>query len=87
MTAKKALNYLIQSTTSDRVLLRATEIDKFFEDKKSFISHIVHDELVIDFHDSERDLIPSVKEMFEKDNFKANINVGKNYLDLEELKL
>jgi hypothetical protein len=87
VTARKALNYLIQSTTSDRVLLRATEIDKLLENKKSFISHIVHDELVVDFHDSERDLIPSVKEVFEKDNFKANINVGKNYLDFEELKL
>jgi len=85
--ARKALNYLIQSTTSDRVLLRATEIDKLLEGKKSFISHIVHDELVLDFHESDRDQLEQIKEIFEIDNFKANINIGSNYLDLKELKI
>jgi DNA polymerase I-like protein with 3'-5' exonuclease and polymerase domains len=85
--AKKALNYLIQSTTSDRVMTRATEIDNLLKERKSFISHIVHDELVLDFHESDRDLLPKIKEVFETDNFKANIMIGSNYLDLKELKL
>ena len=84
---RKALNYLIQSTTSDRVLSRAVEIDKFLEGRKSFISHIVHDEIVIDFDNEERELMLDVKQIFEKDNFKANINAGKNYLEFEELKI
>ena len=84
---RKALNYLIQSTTSDRVLSRAIEIDKFLEEKKSFISHIVHDEIVIDFDDAERVLITDVKKIFEKDNYKANVQAGKNYLDLGELRI
>jgi hypothetical protein len=84
---RKALNYLIQSTTSDRVLSRAVEIDKFLEGRKSFISHIVHDEIVIDFDNKERELMLDVKQIFEKDNFKANINAGKNYLEFEELKI
>ena len=83
--AKKALNYLIQSTTSDRVLIRATEIDDLLKERKSFISHIVHDELVLDFHESDRDLLPKIKEIFETDNFKANIMIGPNYLDLKDL--
>jgi hypothetical protein len=84
---RKALNYLIQSTTSDRVLSRAVEIDKFLEGKKSFISHIVHDEIVIDFCDEERTDLPYIKQIFESDNFMANIQAGKNYLELEELKI
>ena len=87
VSAKKALNYLIQSTTSDRVMTRATEIDNLLKERKSFISHIVHDELVLDFHESDRDLLPKIKEVFETDNFKANIMIGPNYLDLKELKL
>jgi len=83
--AKKALNYLIQSTTSDRVLIRATEIDSLLKERKTFISHIVHDELVLDFHESDRDLLPKIKEIFETDNFKANIMIGPNYLDLKDL--
>ena len=85
MPAKKALNYLIQSTTSDRVLIRATEIDSLLKERKSFISHIVHDELVLDFHESDRDLLPKIKEIFETDGFMANIMIGPNYLDLKDL--
>ena len=84
---RKALNYLIQSTTADRVLERAVVIDKMLEDKKSFISHIVHDEIVIDLCDEERDTLPEIKKAFEKDGFMANINAGKNYLDFDRLKI
>ena len=88
--SKKALNYLIQSTTADIVLERAVEMDKFLEDKKSFISHIVHDEIIIDLDDDERDLIPEIKKLFAENklaNYLVNLKVGKNYYDLEELKL
>lgn len=84
---RRALNYLIQSSTSDRVMSRAVEIDKFLDGKKSFVSHIVHDEVVVDFSDDERDLLVDVKSIFETDDFSANMRAGKNYLDLEELKL
>ena len=85
---RKAFNYLIQSTTADLVMERAIEIDKFLVDKKSFISHIVHDEIVIDLHDSERTLAPLIKNIFENNSlgqFRSNINAGKNYYDLKEL--
>ena len=84
---RKALNYLIQSTTADRVLERAVVIDKMLEDKKSFISHIVHDEIVIDLCDEERSILPEIKKTFEKDGFMANINAAKNYLDFDRLKI
>ena len=84
---RRALNYLIQSTTSDRVLERAVKIDEFLQNKKSFISHIVHDEIVIDLSDEDRDELPWIKQIFENDNFMANVQAGKNYLELEELKI
>ena len=85
---RKAFNYLIQSTTADLVMERAVEIDKFLEGKKSFISHIVHDEIVIDLDDSERSVAPLIKNIFENNSlgkFRGNINAGKNYYDLKEL--
>jgi hypothetical protein len=87
---RKALNYLIQSTTADLVLDRAIAIDKYLRDKKSFISHIVHDEIVIDLADSERDLVPEIKALFaanQLDTFLVNLSCGKNYYDLKELDL
>ena len=81
------MNYLIQSATSDRVLSRAVEIDELLRNTKSFISHIVHDEIVVDLCDEDRGLLLYIKEIFEKDNYKANISAGKNYFDFEELKI
>lgn len=87
---RRAFNYLIQSTTADLVMERATKIDNFLNDKKSFISHIVHDEIVIDLDDQERDLVPLIKNIFENNvlgHFRGNINAGKNYFELKELQL
>jgi len=87
---RKALNYLVQSTTADLVLDKAVEIDEFLQGKKSFVSHIVHDEIVIDMPDDERELIGDIKKMFAENrlgSYFVNLKAGKNYLDLEELSL
>ena len=64
--------------------------NKFLNDKKSCISHIVHDEIVIDLDDTERDIVPDIKEMFENNKigkFLCNLNAGQNYYDLKALYL
>jgi hypothetical protein len=83
---RKALNYLIQSTTADRVLEKAVLIDKMLEGKKSFISHVVHDEIVIDYSDEDRSMVFGIRDIFE-DGYLANIRAGKDYYNLNELKL
>jgi DNA polymerase I-like protein with 3'-5' exonuclease and polymerase domains len=87
---RKAFNYLIQSTTADLVLDRAVEVDKMLEGKKSFVSHIVHDELVIDVADEDREMVPQIRDMFSHnkiDKYLVNLRAGKNYLDLKDLNL
>jgi hypothetical protein len=87
---ERAVNYLIQSTTADLVNDRAVAIDEFLKDKKSFISHIVHDELVLDVSEDEKYLIPELKEMFSKNKlatYKTNLQAGKDYYSLGELNL
>lgn len=87
---KKSLNYIIQSTTADLVNDRAVAIDAFLEGKQSFVSHIVHDEIVIDMPDNERYLIPEIKDIFSNnklDTFKTNLKAGKDYFNLGDLNL
>ncbi|MAG25204.1 hypothetical protein CMI47_06455 [Candidatus Pacearchaeota archaeon] len=87
---QKAFNYLLQSTTADIVLEKAVAIDQLLENKKSFISHIVHDEIVIDLADEEKNLTPTIKQEFAKTRYGeylVNLHAGKNYFDLKELKL
>tara|TARA_Y100001938_G_C8054704_1_gene413785 strand:- start:856 stop:1539 length:684 start_codon:yes stop_codon:yes gene_type:complete len=87
---RKAFNYLIQSTTADLVIERALAIDKFLQGRKSFISHIVHDELVIDLDDSEREIVTEIRDIFSDNKlgkFLVNLQAGKNYYDLNELRI
>ena len=87
---RRALSYIVQSTTSDLVLERAIVISKLLENTNSFVSHLVHDEVVIDLADEDRHMVPKIKEVFSNnklDKFMVNLSAGKNFYDLEELKL
>ena len=53
----KAVNYLIQSTTSDLLLKSAIEISKKLKHKKSYVAFCIHDSLVIDFCKEDKHLI------------------------------
>ncbi|MBL96808.1 MAG: hypothetical protein CMF52_03245 [Legionellales bacterium] len=86
----KALNYIVQSTTADLVNDRAVQIDKLLIGKKSFVSHIVHDEVVIDVANDERDLIAEMKDLFSNNRlgfYKTNIKAGKDYFNLGDLNI
>jgi len=87
-TDHKALNYLVQSTTSDLFLTQLMKIDNMLQDRKSFISFCVHDSAVIDFSDEDRDILKNVVRAFTKTHFgdfKSNLNAGKNYGSLRSL--
>ena len=50
------------------------------------ISHIVHDEIVIDYSDQDRKMVFAIRDMFE-DGYLANLRAGKDFYNLNELKL
>jgi len=81
-----ALNYIIQSTTSDLFLDRMIAVHKFLADRKSFISFSIHDSLVIDFAESERNLISDIAQIFSQtifSDFLTNVREGQNYGDMD----
>ena len=85
---RKAFNYIIQSTTADLVIDRAIEIDEYLKEHKSFVSHLVHDEVVIDLAADERHIAPEIKEIFSNnklDKYLVNVNAGNDYYNLEKL--
>jgi hypothetical protein len=87
---RRALSYTIQSTTSDLVIERAMALKKMLKGRKSFISHIMHDEVVIDLSDEDRSLLLQAKEEFAQNRlgtYKVNVSAGQNYFDMEELKI
>ena len=85
-----ALNYLIQSTTSDMFLRQVLRVAEIMNNrtKKSFISFLMHDSVLLDVAKEEIPLIKEVMEAFQKTpfgDFKVNMRVGTNYGNLKEV--
>jgi hypothetical protein len=83
-----ALNYLLQSTSSDNCMQQACKINKFFRNTKSFVHSVVHDSLTIDLALEDRHMLPQIQEIFEDTKlgwFKSSVHVGNNLRDLVEV--
>ena len=84
---RKALNYLLQSSSSDNTLERFCKISNFLRATRSHVAFVVHDSVVIDLHKDDRQLIPRMVEMFgdtRLGQFKVNCSIGKNLGDMRE---
>tara|TARA_R100001079_G_scaffold29357_1_gene14829 strand:- start:403 stop:1575 length:1173 start_codon:yes stop_codon:yes gene_type:complete len=84
---RKALNYLLQSSSSDNTLERFIRVSNFLRATKSHVAFVVHDSVVIDLHKDDKRLIPTLKEMFgdtKLGQFKVNCSLGKNLGDMKE---
>ena len=82
-----ALNYIIQSTTSDLLLKRAIETDKILHNQKSNIAFLMHDSLVIDFAKEDISLLDNIIEEFSNTELGAyvvNISVGRDFGAMKE---
>ena len=78
---RKALNYLLQSTSSDNTLDRFCKISNFLRATRSHVAFVVHDSVVVDLHEDDRRLIPELKQMFSETrlgSFKVNCSIGKD---------
>tara|TARA_Y100000592_G_scaffold15311_1_gene22303 strand:- start:9510 stop:10685 length:1176 start_codon:yes stop_codon:yes gene_type:complete len=83
-----ALNYLLQSASSDNCLAQAIKINKFLNGRKSFVHSVVHDSMTIDLDKHDRDLITQIRQIFEDTrlgHFKSSMHIGRNYKDMEEV--
>ena len=80
-----ALNYLLQSSSSDNCMTQVNKIHGFLRNMKSNVAFAVHDSVVIDLSYDERHLLPQIKEVFEDTKlgkFPVGIKIGKNYGEL-----
>mgnify|MGYP003643529931 FL=1 len=83
---RKALNYVVQSTTSDLVLKQAIKINNLFE--KSFIAFIIHDSVIIDVDRSDQKKLDEIIDIFSSTDFgrfKTNVALGKNFGNMRKV--
>lgn len=85
-----AVNYTIQSTAAEISLRNILKIFHLLKDRKSSVKFCLHDSVIIDFSDEDRDLIYEIKNLFCNTPlgvFPSNIKAGKNFGDMKELKI
>ena len=85
-----ALNYIIQSTTSDLFLRQMIKVNEILQKKKSFISFSIHDSLVIDFSVEDIDLFKDIFNEFSDTalgTYKTNVSTGKTFGNMEQIKI
>ena len=86
---RRALNYIVQSTTSDLFLDRLVRIYSMLSDRPSSVAFFIHDSLVIDLADSDKSLLPQIIEEFSNTKlgkFKANVSAGRDFGNMKEIK-
>ena len=75
-----ALNYIIQSTSSDLFLKRMIEIHKLLENRKSFISFSMSLE--------DKDILNNICDIFSQTDlgeYKINVSAGKNFSEMKKI--
>ena len=79
---EKAVNYLVQSTSSDMLLNSAISVSKKLRYKKSFVAFCIHDSIVLDMSSEERNMIKDLYETFATTKFgqvRANLSMGRDF--------
>ena len=85
-----ALNYIVQSTTSDLFLKQAIKIWNILKGKKTNVAFTIHDSLVLDFSLSDKKMVERLLEEFsntELGKFKVNVSGGKNFGNMKKMDL
>lgn len=82
------VNYLVQSTANDLVLDQLIKLNKFLKAKKSYISFMVHDSIIIDLSKEDKEVVNDLIRIFSDTslgNFPVNISIGKDYGSLRKI--
>ena len=83
-----ALNYIIQSTTSDLLLRRMVAIDKILATRQSFVSFSLHDSVIIDYSLSDKELFNDIIKCFQQTElgvYKCNISIGRDFGNMKNI--
>ena len=83
-----ALNYILQSTTSDLVLRQAHKVAIALEGTSSQVAFVLHDSVIIDCSPEDSSRVQSLAKIFsqtELGNYRTNIKIGKDFFDMRDV--
>lgn len=83
-----AINYILQSTSSDVCLEQAVKVGNFLKDMKSRVAFLMHDSVILDYSAEEKQKLPEIVELFKSTRFgsyRTNVSIGKNFGEMRKL--
>ena len=83
-----ALNYVIQSTTSDMFLRQVLKVDSLLKQTESYIAFSIHDSFIIDFKGQDRNYLQNIMNVFSTTcfgEFKLNLSMGKDFGNITQI--
>ena len=83
-----AINYLVQSASSDNTLKQMIRLHLLLQNSKSFVAFTMHDSVVIDLAHEEKELIPLLAMTFSETalgNFEVNLSAGPDFGSMREI--
>lgn len=85
-----AISYLIQSTANDIILELTSDMNEFLmkSGAKTKVAYVIHDAVMFDIHEKEKNIVPSIIKYFENTKFgkfKLNISVGQNTNNMRKI--
>ena len=83
-----ALNYLLQSTTSDIVMENSYEILRALEPLKTNVAFSLHDSIILDCAEEDAHILKDMSEIFGNTRFgkfKVNMKMGKDFYNMKEV--
>tara|TARA_Y100000034_G_scaffold64311_4_gene77786 strand:+ start:10640 stop:11650 length:1011 start_codon:yes stop_codon:yes gene_type:complete len=84
----RCLNHIVQSTAADLCSRKVIELNEFLKDKKTHISFMNHDAVVLDFKEKDKKHLNEIVKLFQDTRFgkfRVNVSCGKNYKELKKI--
>jgi len=83
-----ALNYLVQSTSSDVCIEQAYKVREILKERKTQICYLLHDSIVLDFTRTDVSKFDEIQKTFSETrfgNYLTSASIGKNFRDMTEV--
>lgn len=85
---RRALNYIVQSTSSDICIEQAFRLRELFKDCKTKVCYLMHDSVILDCAEEDREKCFKAKQIFADTNFgqyRVNVSIGKNFGEMKRI--
>ncbi len=85
---RRALNYIVQSTSSDVCIEQVFKLRDLFQNKRTKVCYLLHDSVILDFAKEDRHLFLEARDAFAETRFGkyvVNSSIGKNFGNMRSI--